>query len=554
MDAEVTGRSTLAERLSVGALGLSLAILVSVAWGTGLVYLASRLGLGSVLRPALIDGVHVYVGLVGGAFLAVKIARVGFRHRVPGVAGVVAWHRWISWSLLVLYTVVLASGVALLLPLPGQTYGTLVDLHLLASAWALLPTTWHVWHYRRRALPHLPFRGRSGGRARRYWLALGLALAPTVALVAAPRAISQLPQLQQGPGWTRAALAGHYLDVVTTTPDGGSLVAAGDALYVSRDGATFSRVVPPAIDPYANGQLSPALDIADGHANHEAPPSASLIHALAVGGEAVYVGTNVGLFGADRLGEPLRQLAFDRNAVFSLTIDPSDPSAIWAASASGPMFSGDGGGTWTRLADGLRHPTDLAALAYAGERIFASDRSGVYEWSAPARAWERRLAMSQVVALAPAPDGVQLYAFSPSEGVAVLQDGAWRRLASPGPAHGHAQGNGGHAHLELGGITTLSGRIYVAGTADGVTASADGGQTWTQVAGGMSSAGPIQLAVFRDQLWAGTPSGLYRLPLGTDPAPTTAWWMLVVSAAVGLGLAMAVLGALHLSGQARRAG
>jgi photosystem II stability/assembly factor-like uncharacterized protein len=552
VEPEVTGGRTLAARLSVGALGLSLAILVSVAWGTGLVYLAARLGLGSPVRPALLDGVHVYVGLVGGVFVAVKVARVGLRHRVRGVAGVVPWHRWISWSLLVLYSAVLVSGVVLLLPIQGPAYATLVNLHLLTSVWALLPTSWHVWHYRRRALPYLAPRRRLPG-SRRYWLALAVALAPTVALVAAPRAISQLPQVQQGPGWARAALADHYVDVVTTTPDGRWLVAAGDALYLSRDGTSWSRVVPPAVDPTAGGRLSPELDIADGHANHEAPPSASLIHSVAIGGDAVYVGTNAGLFGADSLGQPLRQLAFERNAVQSLAIDPSNAQAIWAATASGPMHSGDGGRTWTRLADGLRHPTDVAALAYAGERIFASDRSGVYEWSAPSRAWKRRSGMSQVVALATAEDGVQLYAFSPTDGIALLSDGVWRSLTAPGQPHGHSQGGGGHVHLDLGGLTTLAGRIYVAGTADGVTASADGGRTWTQLAGGMRDAAPNQLTVFHDQLWAGTPSGLYRLPLSDDPAPTSPWWAAVVTAAVGLGLAAAALGAAHLTAEVRRA-
>jgi len=541
----------LAARLSIGALGLSLALLVSVAWGTGLVYLATRLGIGSPVRPALVDGVHVYVGLVGGAFLVVKVIRVGLRRHVRDVAGVQAWHRWLSWSLLVLYTAVLVSGVMLLLPIRGTAYGSLVNLHLLTSVWALLPTTWHVWHYRRRALPYLAPRRRFPG-ARRYWLALGVAVAPTVALVAAPRAISQLPSLQQGPGWSRAALAGHYLDVVTTTPDGQSLVAAGDALYVSRDGASWSRVVPPAVDPSAGGRLSPALDIADGHANHEAPPSASLIHSLAIGGDSVYVGTNVGLFGGT-LGQPLRQLAFERNEVFSLAIDPSNAQAIWAATASGPMYSGDGGGTWTRLADGLEHPTNLAAIAYAGERIFASDRTGVFEWSAPSRSWELQTGLAQVVALAPADDGVGLYAFSPSNGVELLQNGVWHRLAAPGQPHGHEQGNGGHVHLELGGLTTVAGRIYVAGTADGITASADGGRTWTQVAGGMPGAGPDQLTSFHGQLWAGTPTGLYRLPLSDDPAPSAPWWAAVVTAALGLGLAAAVLGTAHFAAEARRA-
>jgi hypothetical protein len=87
-------------------------------------------------------------------------------------------------------------------------------------------------------------------------------------------------------------------------------------------------------------------------------------------------------------------------------------------------------------------------------------------------------------------------------------------------------------------------RIYVAGTQEGITASPDGGQTWTQLAGGLAEAGPTQLAIFHGQLWAATSRGLYRLPLGQDPAPTLPWWAGVVAAAVGLGLASVVLGGI----------
>jgi len=531
-------------RLAVGALGLSLVILVCVAWGTGLVYLATRLGLPVPVRPALVDGVHIYSGLVGGVFVVAKVLRVGLRHRVPGVAEVQPWQRWISWALLVLYAAVVVSGVLLVLPLSGQTYGNLVDLHLLTSVWALLPTTWHVWHYRRRAMPYLgaPWR-RLGGHSGRYWLAVAIALAPSVVLVVAPRAVSQLPQLQQGTSWTLTALPGHYVDALMTSADGSELIAAGDALYATRDGVSWTRAVPPALDPSAEGQLSPALDIADGH----------VIHAVALGGDAVYVGTNAGLFGAADLGQPLRQLAFDRNAVRSLAIDPSNPAALWAASASGPMFSPDAGRTWTRLANGLVHPTEVAAIAYAGERIFASDRTGVFEWAAPSHAWQRRTPQLQVVAFAVAEDGVQLYAFSPVDGIELLQRDRWTRLSNPGQPHLHVAGNGGHIHVDLGGLAMAGDRIYAAGTQEGITASPDGGQTWTQVAGGLAGAGPMQLAIFQGHLWAATSRGLYRLPLGHDPAPTPPWWAAVIATALGLGLGSVALGGLpRVPGSARR--
>ena len=102
-------------RLSLGALGLGLVLLVSVAWGTGLFYLLVRLGAPSPVRLAALDGIHVYVGVVGGVFVLAKVARVGLRHRVEGVSGVVPWQRWLSWSMLVLYGAVFLTGVLLLL-------------------------------------------------------------------------------------------------------------------------------------------------------------------------------------------------------------------------------------------------------------------------------------------------------------------------------------------------------------------------------------------------------------------------------------------------------
>ena len=237
----------------------------------------------------------------------------------------------------------------------------------------------------------------------------------------------------------------------------------------------------------------------------------------------------------------------------SLAIDPSNPAALWAASASGPMFSPDAGRTWTRLANGLVHPTEVAAIAYAGERIFASDRTGVFEWAAPSHAWQRRTPQLQVVAFAVAEDGVQLYAFSPVDGIELLQRDRWTRLSNPGQPHLHVAGNGGHIHVDLGGLAMAGDRIYAAGTQEGITASPDGGQTWTQVAGGLAGAGPMQLAIFQGHLWAATSRGLYRLPLGHDPAPTPPWWAAVIATALGLGLGSVALGGLpRVPGSARR--
>ena len=95
----------------------------------------------------------VTVGLVGAVFLLGKVLRVGLRSRVRGIPSLVRWHRWVSWSLLALYGAIFVSGVLVLLPIHGRLYGNLLELHLMTSVWAVPPTTWHVWHYRRLAAP-----------------------------------------------------------------------------------------------------------------------------------------------------------------------------------------------------------------------------------------------------------------------------------------------------------------------------------------------------------------------------------------------------------------
>ena len=85
-------------------------LLVSVAWGTALFYLAARLGVDARVNLSWIDAAHVYVGLVGGVFIVAKISRVRFRYRVAGVAEVIPWQRWISWSLLVLYAAIFVGS------------------------------------------------------------------------------------------------------------------------------------------------------------------------------------------------------------------------------------------------------------------------------------------------------------------------------------------------------------------------------------------------------------------------------------------------------------
>jgi hypothetical protein len=525
-------------RLSLGALGLTLALLVSVAWGTGLFYLLARLGYGSPVRLASLDGIHAYVGVVGGVVVLAKVSRVGLRHRVEGVPGVVPWQRWLSWSMLVLYTVVFVTGVLAFVPLRGLLYNDLVQVHLMASVWALLPTTWHVWHYRGRAAPYVRrWARRLAGR--RFWIGLALVLVPLPVLLADAPAVSQLPTVLGGSSWAPVdALKGSYLDAIARAPDG-TLVAAGDALYISHDAVVWLRVDVPASAAPALGAGQPSGS--DQHAGHQhgqaGPPNP--LTALAVAPTQVFAGSSQGLFASSFAG-PMQQVAFPGGGVRGLALDPAAPRVLWATCASGPLVTVDGGQDWSRQTAGLARPADASAIAYLGRDLFVSDGTGVFRWEPGPQSWVRTSSASSVTLLSPSPANDALYASSESTDLQVLTDGHWTDLGLPAPVHVHH----GHVHGQPAAVTSVDGRLYAAGTPDGVSGSADGGWTWTQLGGGLGGATPNQVIGYEGSLWAATTDGLYRFPLAVRGGATPGWWIMLLGLAIVLGLAAVGVGTL----------
>lgn len=519
------GVLSIANRLSVGALGLSLALIVSIAWGTALFYLAARLGIDTRVRLAWVDAAHVYVGLVGGVFILAKVSRVGFHYKVSGVPEVIPWQRWISWSLLVLYTAIFVSGVLALLPLHGRVYEDLLNFHLLSSVWAVAPTTWHVWHYRRRAVPYLT-RILPGGRSLRYWAGIALAVIPAVAVIANARALSQLPQVMGGSTWSPSALKGSYLDRITTGPDG-SVIAAGDALYVSSDGTVWTQIDIPGVPLPPSATPTPSVH------QHGAPTGKNLGLSLAVAGNSIYVGAGNGLYRTDSNTGPLVEIGFAGKTVSALLVNPADPASLWAGSSAGLMRSTDGGATWNADDVGFSKPDAVSALSFAGSRLFASDSTGVFERSTFGPGWQRVSSLPDVVDLASTPDGLDLYATSSTQGVQVLNDGKWHStdsLASPHQAHlGHEN------HPEVLSLAPVDGRLYAVGTSFGVSASADGGQTWSQLGGGLENVTPTQLIDYQGSLVASTSDGVYRLPLNSSSPASLTWWLVVLTAVVICG-------------------
>jgi photosystem II stability/assembly factor-like uncharacterized protein len=524
------GVLSIAGRLSVGALGLSLALIVSIAWGTALFYLAARLGIDTRVRLSWIDAAHVYVGLVGGVFIVAKLSRVRFRYKVAGVAEVIPWQRWISWSLLVLYSGVFVSGVLALLPIHGRLYEDLLNFHLLSSVWAVPPTTWHVWHYRRRAAPYL-LRILPRGRTVLYWGGLALAVVPVVVVVGNARALSQLPEVMGGSSWSQTALSGSYLDRIVAGPNG-SLIAAGDALYVSSDGTVWTQIDIPGVPLPPSATPTPAVH------QHGVPTGKNLGLALGVAGNTIYVGTNNGLYRTDTQTGPLVMVGFQGKSVTALAVDPSDPRSLWAGSSSGLMHSSDGGATWSAADNGLSNPNAVAAIAFRSGRLYAADSTGVFEQTSTQPVWQRLSSLPDVVDLTPSADGGRLYASSATQGVQILENGSWLptdSLLSPHQAHL------GEKHPEVLSLAPIDGRLYAVGTAFGVSASPDAGQTWSQLGGGLENVTPAQLVDYQNSLVAATSGGVYRFPLNGGTPASVSWWLAVLAAVVIFGSAGVLL-------------
>jgi hypothetical protein len=502
-------------RLSVGALGTSLTLIVGVAWGTALFYLAARLGVDPHVRLAWIDAAHVYVGLVGGTFVVAKVSRVRFRYQVSGISVVAPWQRWISWSLLILYSAVFVSGVLLLVPIHGKVYGDLINFHLLSAVWAVAPTTWHVWHYRRKATPFLTRilpRGRSLG----FWAGICLAILPATGVIGNARSLSQLPQVLGGSVWSPAALSGSYLDLIIHGPDG-ALVAAGDALYVSRDGAHWTQIEIPGATQ--RGARSRVLSLAS------------------VGG-TIYIGTDAGLYRTASITGPLEPLGFAGRRVSAIAVDPINDQTLWVGSSAGLMQSPDGGTTWIAAASGLQEPNSVVALGFFGARLFASDQTGVFSWDLDQNRWSRSSHLPSVIDLTADPEQTHLYATSSTRGVDILTGSAWWPTMSLATA---AQQHPGKPHAQVLSVAPIGGRLYAVGTPAGVSASGDGGQTWVQLGGGLADVQPAHVVDYQGALLAATSNGIYRFPLSTYTPPSLAWWLALMAAAAGCGTCAVLL-------------
>lgn len=498
-------------RLSLGALGLALVLLVSLAWASAAIYLVVRIGLPSPVSLALVDGMHIYVGIASLAFISAKVARVGLHQRVSGVPELLLWHRWISWSLLVLYSGVYGTGFLLLAPWPLGISRALVNAHLLTAVWTVLPSAWHLWHYRPAALPYLPWPGRR--LLRRFWIAVCVVFLPLAAVLAFARAVSPLAQTGNGTDWTQAPGGiSAFVDRLAVTPDGTALLAGGEGLYVSRPpGSAWKRVGFPA----------------------------DLILALALprGATAAYVGTGSGLYASPRISGPYARLPFPSREVHGIAVDPRNPAVVWAASRGGIWKSSDGGDRWINVSGGLTNPSTAWAIGYFDGSVFASDAFAVYRWDGSR--WGDTSRQRLVVSLDRSTDGRRLFASSMGQGVWSFDSHGWVQSDD-----GLVASHGGVRAIHVTSVTVGGRRSFAATMLDGTATSTDGGQSWTALGGGLPTGSVWRVLEIDGRLIAAADHGLYVYPLPQAPDAGVGWLLLVIGPAFMVGLGGVALGAV----------
>jgi hypothetical protein len=516
-----------ARTLDPAALGVALVAALAPVWVTSLAYLAVRGGLPSPVRLAVVDLVHLYLGVAFLALVGLKSARVGFSLRVRGEPEPAPRRRWLSWGLVVLWAGVGVTGALILVPFPGGLRADLVDGHLIAAVWATVPTTVHLATYRRRALTLItkPWRQRGRRVTGGFGLLLlplvaGLALAPS----ASPRAVSPLAQQGAGGAWAPAGPR-PFLDRLAVAPGSGTLVAGGAGLYLARAGATNRRWA--RVGPFTVQNLVIGLDL----------PARGPVRAWA--------GTVQGLWAAHRLRGPYRRVSLPANTVHAVAADPGRPRVVWASSLSGFWRSTDGGRTWTREDAGVGSPSTTWALAWFKGSLYGSASRHVYRWNG--RRWLVSSDQYGVVMLDPA--GRRLFASSMGDGIRLLERRRWQ----PAQAGLLVHDQGAIRGIHVVSVTTSHQGLAYAGTmVDGIAVSLDGGRTWARTWPGLSAEGVVwRVLPVGDQLLAATDHGLfaYRVPDGRGP--TALWWVAVVGVALMAG---ASGGALAAGGRAQRPG
>jgi hypothetical protein len=467
----------------VGALFI---VFLALAWCSGLLYLVVRTRLPIAIDLAVVDTLHVYVGVASLAFLASLVA-TGQLPKIDAPGG----PAWIGGSLLVLYLALYISGGMLLLPLAAWIREPLVTAHLLSAVWSAPPTTMYVWRSRSR------FGQFFGGSLKRvplgFWLAVAVVLLPAAALALMPRSLSPLAQTGTGGVWSPVGPRGIFLDRLAVSSKGERIVAGGEGLYLAEMGGSWRR-----------------LDF---------PPELVLGLALSAGPTEAYVGTTSGIYAAGRVDGPYRKLSFPGHEVHGIAIDPRAPRTIWLSSREGFWRSDDAGEHWTNASRGLEDPEGSWALGYFRGVLYGSAGLGVYRWTGPD--WELSSKQKYVVSLDPSADGERLFAASMGAGIQVFDGRRWRPVDEGLAAH-----RGDAIHVVS--VTAGNERAVAATMLDGVAISNDG-ETWSGLGAGLSRGTVWRVLDDHGWLLAASDDGLFSYTVNRRD-PTGAWWILFAGA------------------------
>jgi hypothetical protein len=496
-------------QLDIDTLGLALLIAVSLAWLTGAPYLLVRAGVGLPFRLLLVDGVHCYIGLTMAVILVAKVRRAGLRRSVPAVPEVSLWDRWVSLSMAITYSAVLITGVVALLPLGDNIRTTIVNAHLLAAVWAAAPTTWHVITHRARLSAALSrVRWQFGIRALPRGLLL-LVLAVPLLFVGA--AVAPLTQDHAGLAWQSTGPQ-VFLDRLETAPDGRSMIAGGEGLYVSDNGRQWREV-----------------------GNFGGGGSRTLVLALRVTQHAIYVGTSAGLYTASTADGPYRRLPSPASEVHGIEVAPRDPAVIWVAAHNGVWRSTDGGVHWSGESAGLAEPSSAWALRFFHGTIFLSELASVDRWDGSR--WVRSSAQRYVNALDPSADGTALFASSMGQGLAMFDGRQWHTANVGMVEHAH----GGVSGIHVDSVTDVGlGTIYAGTMLNGIAETRDGARTWSSVWPASMLRGDVwRVRPFGNTLIAATDFGLLTYgPIPAAPAAGVLWWLYLLAASLAGGVAL----------------
>jgi photosystem II stability/assembly factor-like uncharacterized protein len=280
-----------------------------------------------------------------------------------------------------------------------------------------------------------------------------------------PLALS--PVEEMGKGLAQRPSPNREVLALAVSPDGQDLYVgtAGYGLWISHDAGMTWASVPQMADDYVSAllvdpeagawaytrTLKQVYRSDDGGRTWAPVPDLDKrAYSFALGADgAHYVGLNGQVARSDDSG--LYWTFFDNGLhpgtdVLDLVVVSHDPARLYAAAWEGFYRSEDGGQTWKRCSQGLGN-VEVDALAWDGQGVaVAGTRMGIYRWREDTDRWE------------PLPQGFQ------DRHVQVLESGP------------HSQ-------------------VFYAGTDAGLLRSQDGGQTWVEVASGLTGRGMPDLAV-----------------------------------------------------------